>query len=106
MWRGPVWLNYNYMVIKGLENCGYGSLATEIAQKTIRSLNYWYKKSGTVFEYYDPDNLSSPATLDRKGAVFEPYDFNIRYQSVRDYGWSNTICLDLLHNELKRDAKN
>ncbi len=106
MWRGPVWLNYNYMVIKGLENCGYGSLATEIAQKTVHSLNYWYKKSGTVFEYYDPDNLSSPATLDRKGAVFEPYDFNIRYQSVRDYGWSNTICLDLLHNELKRDAKN
>ena len=49
MWRGPVWINYNYMIIKGLP--------------------------------------------------FDPYNINVRLQTIRDYGWSCTLLFDMLHGE-------
>jgi len=98
MWRGPVWINYNYMLISGLKEYGNDVLASEIREKTLDLLSQWYLKTGTIFEFYDPENQKSPAQLNRKGVPFEPYDFTVRYQSIRDYGWSCTLCLDLLHN--------
>ena len=44
MWRGGVWLNLNYFVIKGLMNYGYNELAEELKNKTIEMVNKWYKK--------------------------------------------------------------
>ena len=31
--------------------------------------------------------------------MIEPYNFEYRMQSIRDYGWSNTLLFDLLHNK-------
>ena len=99
MWRGPVWVNYNYMISKGLTEYGYNQLSNEIEDKTIAFLNYWYLKKGTLFEFYDSENLKAPNELNRKGWPFEPYNFEYRTQSIRDYGWSNTLLFDLLHNK-------
>ena len=98
MWRGPVWINYNYMLLAGLREYGYCSLADDIQNKTLQMLHQWYLNEGTVFEFYDSENQKAPNKLNRKGPVFEPYDFKVRYQSIRDYGWSCTLCLDMLHN--------
>lgn len=99
MWRGPVWINYNYMLSLGLYENGYLEEAREIRTKTAAVLNEWYTKKGTIFEFYDSENKKAPNELNRKGAVYNPYDFTVRYQSIRDYGWSNTLTADILMNK-------
>lgn len=96
MWRGPVWLNYNYFIISGLECYGYHELAAQIREKTLCAINECYHRTGCIFEFYDPDNRCDPRSLNRKGPVIEPYDFRIRYQAIRDYGWSAALVLDML----------
>ena len=99
VWRGPVWINYNYMILVGLREYGFTVLAHEIRDKTLQLLHQWYLRKGTVFEFYDSENLRSPNELSRKGPAFEPYDIRVRVQAIRDYGWSCTLCLDMLHDE-------
>ncbi len=97
MWRGPVWLNYSYMIIKGLRDYGYSDFADELKTKTLDTVDLWYKRTGTVYEFYDSENSIPPFCFNRKGAVHEPYDFRVKYQTIRDYGWSITLTFDLLN---------
>lgn len=101
MWRGPVWLNYNYMIACGLAEYGYNDLAAEILNKTIETVNIWYQRTGTIYEFYDSENLIPPSCFNRKGQVFNPYDFRVKYQTIRDYGWSTTLVFDILSNLFK-----
>lgn len=96
MWRGPVWINYNYMISKGLTEYGNHLLAQKIKDKTLSVINEWYDRTGTVYEFYDSENYIPPFCFNRKGPVVEPYDFRIKYQSIRDYGWSITLAFDML----------
>lgn len=96
MWRGPVWINYNYMISEGLADYGYTAKARAIVEKTADVLDEWYQKTGTIYEFYDSENKKAPRALNRKGLPFEPYDFSVLCQSIRDYGWSNTLTLDML----------
>lgn len=96
MWRGPVWINYNYMISKGLAEYGYADSAAEIRNKTLAVINEWYNRTGTVYEFYDSENRTPPFCFNRKGEVVEPYDFRLKYQSIRDYGWSITLAFDML----------
>ena len=100
MWRGPVWINFNYMIAKGLAEYGFDKSSQDIINKTLDIINTWYARMGTVYEFYDSDNLIPPSCFNRKGEIVEPYDFKIKYQSIRDYGWSITLTFDLL-NQLK-----
>ena len=97
MWRGPVWINYNYMISKGLYDYGYNDLSRKIKEKTLIVINEWYNRTGTVYEFYDSENKIPPFCFNRKGEVFEPYDFRVKYQSIRDYGWSITLAFDILN---------
>ena len=97
MWRGPVWINYNYMISKGLGEYGFTDLSLEIKNKTLNVVNEWYNRTGTVYEFYDSENRIPPPCFNRKGDVFEPYDFRIKYQTIRDYGWSITLAFDMIN---------
>ena len=97
MWRGPVWINYNYMLAKGFSQYGYDALAEKINGKTLDVINEWYNRTGTVYEFYDSENKIPPYCFNRKGEVFDPYDFRIKYQTIRDYGWSVTLAFDMLN---------
>jgi hypothetical protein len=101
MWRGPVWINYNYMIAQGLTAYGYGEFGDEIIDKTIKFMNHWYQLTGTINEFYDCNHVKAPSQLNRKGLPFEPYNINVRLQSIRDYGWSCTLLCDLLNGKLK-----
>ncbi len=96
MWRGPVWLNFNYMICQGLRKYGYAELAAEITEKMLRVVQEWYEKTGVVFEFYDSENQTAPYRLRRKGDPVEPYDMRVRVQTIRDYGWSSCLTLDTI----------
>ena len=96
MWRGPVWINYNYMISEGLYEYGYDALADEIREKTLEVINEWYEKTGCVYEFYDCENKKAPSTLRRKGDAVEPYNMKVRCQTIRDYGWSCTLTCDMI----------
>ena len=89
------------MIAEGLRAFGFEDLAKEILDKTADVLNEWYRKNGTIYEYYDSDNKKSPDTLNRKGASVTPYDITVKYQTIREYGWSNTLLLDILADMAK-----
>lgn len=98
MWRGPVWINYNYMICEGLSEYGYEELAQKITEKTVSVVEEWYEKNGTIYEFYDCENKKLPSKLTRKGDTIEPYDPRVRVQTIRDYGWSCCLTLDMIAN--------
>lgn len=55
-WLGPIWINVNYFVFRGLIKYGYNDEARNLAEKTIKLLGMDYEKSGTLHEFYLPDN--------------------------------------------------
>jgi hypothetical protein len=70
-WRGPVWINVNWFLVRGLERSGLAAEAAELRQMTLELVD----RSGFA-EYYDP----------RTG---EPL-------GSRSFSWSAALTLDLL----------
>lgn len=55
-WQGPIWINANYLVFRGLIRYGYTNEARELAEKTILLLGRDFERFGALHEYYLPDN--------------------------------------------------
>ena len=70
-WRGPVWVNVNWFLVRGLEEAGLNLEAQQLAELTIELVS----RSGFV-EYYDP-------------TTGEPL-------GARDFSWSAALTIDLL----------
>ena len=90
MWRGPMWINTNYFVIRGLQKYGQDELASKILKSTLASVEKWYRDTGVFYEFYDATGKADPRTLMRKGA---------KTGGVRDYHWSAALILQLLVDE-------
>lgn len=60
MWRGPSWINVNWMVVYGLRNVGRKDLADILVEKTIRLVGSHYDASGQrtrtprLWEWFNP----------------------------------------------------
>lgn len=50
MWRGPVWVNMNALLVEGLAVSGFPDEARALAEQTVRLV----ARSGGPSEYYDP----------------------------------------------------
>lgn len=50
MWRGPVWLNTNWLLVEGLGRSGCPAAADVLAQRTLAMV----VAAGGAFEYYNP----------------------------------------------------
>lgn len=87
MWRGPIWINYNYLIIEGLMRYGFKDIAMKIVKKTLQQIAYWYEKTGLIYEYYDPMAKTDPGLLYRKGK---------NVGAIRDYNWSAALFIQLL----------
>jgi neutral trehalase len=74
-WRGPVWINMNWMLFHGLNHYGYHELAEKVKADSLELLSHY-----GFYEYFDPI----------RGIVHEQHQ---GYGS-RQFSWSAALCLD------------
>ena len=79
MWRGPTWVNVNYLMIEGLERSGYSDLAHELRNRTLALI----KKEDDIYEYYHPETGERPP------------------KAASTFGWSAAIFIDLAIQSMK-----
>lgn len=73
MWRGPTWVNVNYLLIEGLGRSGFRDLASELRRRTLDLL----MGQKDIFEYYNPETgEGSP-------------------KAAGTFGWSAALFIDL-----------
>jgi glycogen debranching enzyme len=73
MWRGPTWVNINYLFIEGLARYGRQDLARLLRDKTLELL----MRHNDLYEYYHPETGDPPPNA---ASVF---------------GWSSAVFIDL-----------
>jgi Mannosylglycerate hydrolase MGH1-like glycoside hydrolase domain len=73
MWRGPTWVNVNYLLIEGLQRSGYADLAQELRRRTLDLIN----SRDDIYEYYDPVTGENPPS------------------AASMFGWSSAVFIDL-----------
>ncbi len=73
MWRGPTWVNVNYLLIEGLQRSGYQDLAQELRRRTLDLIN----SRDDIYEYYDSVTGENPPT------------------AASMFGWSSAVFIDL-----------
>jgi putative isomerase len=73
MWRGPTWVNINYLFIEGLARCGYSAQARVLRDRTLALL----MRHNDIYEYYHPETGDPPPNA---ASVF---------------GWSSAVFVDL-----------
>ncbi|OGV32706.1 MAG: hypothetical protein A2020_15100 [Lentisphaerae bacterium GWF2_45_14] len=93
MWRGPVWINVNWMVACGFRRYGMNDTADFIIRKTVEEIEAMFGKYGTFFEFFDDRCELDPSQLLRKGKNV-PDSF---HQPLFDYGWTATLYIDMLY---------
>ena len=67
-WEGGVWPGTNYMVVSGLVEKGYRRLAHDIVMNHYNNVLKVYRKTGTFWEYYAPED-AAPGFMARKDFV-------------------------------------
>lgn len=93
MWRGGVWLNLNYFVYLGLKRYGYDKIAATLREKTLETVLKWYKKCGSIYEFYDPEDKVAPWLCDRKNKALKKPNWRKRTHSITDFNWSSCFTL-------------
>ena len=73
MWRGPTWVNVNYLLIEGLQRSGYPELTRDLRQRTLDLIG----GRDDIYEYYHPSNGENPPN------------------AASMFGWSSAVFIDL-----------
>ncbi|NLF49504.1 MAG: hypothetical protein GX577_00055 [Leptolinea sp.] len=77
MWRGPTWVNVNYLLVEGLERSGFVEEARKLRRVTLKML----MRLPDFFEYYNP-------LTGQPGAKAAPI-----------FGWSAAMFIDMALQE-------
>ncbi len=54
-WNGPVWVEWNYLIVNGLMNYGFEKEARELTNKVAEGMIIQLKKNHNLWEFYSPD---------------------------------------------------
>ncbi len=83
MWRGPTWVNINFLIIEGLQHSGYASLARELRRRTLEMI----QGQDDIYEYYHPETGQNPPN------------------AASTFGWSAAIFIELAIQESRERAQ-
>jgi len=96
MWRGPTWVNMNFLLFIGLLRYGFSEEAAMVREKTVAEVQRRYEQTGSIWEYYDALGATPPGDLDRKqrlisGNGIAPIsDYHFTAALVAAFLWDNT----------------
>lgn len=96
MWRGPVWININWLIARGFDRFGLADVAANLRGQTLREIEVFCEKYGVLFEFFDDRRKVDPPKLLRKGKCApeeSPY-----HQALHDYGWTASLYVDLVYS--------
>jgi glycogen debranching enzyme len=93
MWRGPVWVNLNWLIARGFDRYGMRDEAEFIRRETVTEIERWHAAHGTFFEFFDDRREVEPPKLLRKGRLAP--EVSCYHQVFFDYGWTATLYVDL-----------
>ncbi len=96
MWRGPTWVNVNWLIARGFDRYGMGEVAGDLRRRTVEQIERYAEGFGVFFEYYDDRLEVDPPALMRKGKCApeaSPY-----HQVFHDFGWTATLYADLVYS--------
>jgi len=97
MWRGPTWINLNWLIAYGFDRYGMFDVAAELRQRTTSQIEKFCEQLGVAFEFYDDRDEAAPPALMRKGRCApeaSPY-----HQVLHDYGWTATLYADMIYSQ-------
>ena len=83
MWRGPTWVNVNYLLIEGLQRSGYPDLAVELRTRTLDLICC----REDIYEYYHPVTGENPPN------------------AASMFGWSSAVFIDLAIQAAREKAQ-
>ncbi|MBW4439050.1 MAG: hypothetical protein KME04_18070 [Pleurocapsa minor GSE-CHR-MK-17-07R] len=83
MWRGPTWVNINYLFIEALARIGREDLAAELRRKTLKLI----QQHPDIYEYYDPVTADHPP------------------KAAPVFGWTSAVYIDLAIQETEARAR-
>lgn len=95
MWRGPVWINLNWLIIRGFERYGMQEVAASLRTRTMQEIEKACDKFGSLFEFYDDRGEVDPPRLLRKGKCAP--EQSPMHQVFHDYGWTATLYADMAY---------
>jgi glycogen debranching enzyme len=55
-WNGPVWVQWNYLIYRGLRDNGYNNVADQLSNRVLDNMIYHLKKDHTFWEFYSADD--------------------------------------------------
>jgi len=73
MWRGPTWVNVNYLLIEGLQRAGFGPLASELRRRSLDMM----LGDKDIYEYYQPETGDGPP------------------RAASTFGWSSALFIEM-----------
>ncbi|MCJ7513495.1 MAG: hypothetical protein MUO23_11060 [Anaerolineales bacterium] len=82
MWRGPTWINVNYLMIEGLRRSGLEDEARELRRRTLELVS----RGPDLYEYYHPLTGERPP------------------QAASTFGWTAALYIDLAIQASREEA--
>jgi hypothetical protein len=55
-WNGPVWVQWEYLLYRGLKDYGYHKVAADLANRVLDNMIYHLKKDHVFWEFYSADD--------------------------------------------------